>query len=82
MKLQILDCGALAFRCDSCGKILDDADPGEVYFPDYDRFIENVETAGPESVWFLCTQCFAEFQGPAQDWYDDRWKSIIKSDLH
>lgn len=66
MKLKHHENGKVEFLCDGCGKTLDDADPGEVFFSDYDWFLEHVEEAGPEVVWFLCRQCFIESQGPAK----------------
>ena len=62
MKLKHHENGKVEFLCDHCGKVLDDQDPGEVFFPDYDWFLDHVEEATANDCWFLCVRCFAEFQ--------------------
>ncbi len=79
MKLQLHENGQVEFHCDCCDRILDDADPGEVYFPNNGWFIDHVADAGPDDCWFLCSKCFADHRGEDQPWYDDRWKSLERN---
>lgn len=77
MKLQLHDDGRVEFRCDCCDRILDESDPGQAYFKDYEWFLNHLEEAGPDSCWFLCAKCFADHHGEEQPWYDDRWRTQI-----
>lgn len=52
------ECAAVFF-CDRCGKVLDRADPGQVFIRDPERFIDDVNAGrdDPSQCEFLCHAC-------------------------
>ncbi len=50
------------FFCDGCGNLLSKEDPGEPYFPDYAKFIEDVQNGCDDAsqCQFLCRACFSK----------------------
>jgi hypothetical protein len=69
----------IVFFCDGCGKRLDDADPGEPYWEDYDRFLETMHGPDAEPTLFLCERCFKKRGGLEQGWCDPRRKEIART---
>jgi hypothetical protein len=78
MRYLHLDGRHVVFFCEGCGKRLDDADPGDAYWEDYDRFVEEIEAGREaEEPRFLCWGCFKERGGPMKDWYDPNWRILV-----
>jgi hypothetical protein len=76
----------VVFFCDDCGKRLDEADPGEAFWEDYNAFVSAIENAfvsaieageEVEEVRFLCWKCFRRSRGAEQEWFDPRWRQLI-----
>ena len=55
---------AAVFFCDNCGKVLTKKDPGEVFFPDYEQFLEDLELGQDDAsqCHFLCLGCYGKEQ--------------------
>jgi len=68
---------AIVFFCDDCGKRLDDFDPGEAYWEDYNRFIETIGQPNEEPTLLLCYKCFKARGGPEKDWHDPEWRHLV-----
>jgi len=78
MRLIHLEGKYVVFFCDDCGKRLDENEPGEAFWYDFDKFVEDVE-AGRESEVpkFLCWDCFRKRGGPVKDWYNPNWRGLL-----
>jgi len=75
-RIHLLGSDRAVFLCDDCGKRLDRKDPGEPFWPDYDRFIDQLERRGmadDDLTLFLCRICFVRRNGRNQPWYEEGW---------
>jgi hypothetical protein len=78
MRFLHLNGRRVTFFCDDCGRRLDDDDPGDAFWDDYDKFVEDVEAGNvTETPKFLCWPCFQERGGPTKDWYDPNWRMMV-----
>jgi hypothetical protein len=68
---------AVVFFCDGCGKRLDDADPGDPFWEDYDRFLVTVGQPDEEPTFLLCASCFKARGGPGKEWYRIEWHQHV-----